>query len=61
LQRNLEELTDTLHEYMEKDLGRLIKEDSTTTRADLDRLRFIVTNQCAVTRDFFRRIINDLN
>lgn len=60
LQRNLEELTDTLHEYMEKDLGRLIREDS-TTRAELDRLRFIVTNQCAITRDFFRRIINDLN
>jgi ariadne-1 len=75
LQKNLEELTDRLHEFIEKDLAAFVKDDQDEDDEEEDanngkeeivvgdfaRLRSQVGNQCTVTRNFFRKIIQDLN
>ena len=70
LQKDLEEFTDRLHEFIEKDLDVFVKdeeEESEDTVVDVETLRVKfadfrsqVANQCLVTRRFFHTILNDL-
>ena len=68
LQTNLEELTDRLHEYIEKDLVTQFVSleegddlDIEVVNREFAKLRSAVTNQCTVTKNFFSKIIDDLN
>lgn len=71
LQKNLEEFTDRLHEFVEKDLDLFAKDDEEESEArevtDVGamRLKFLefrsqVANQCLVTKRFFHTILSDL-
>lgn len=75
LQKNLEEFTDRLHEYVEKDLMTFVhnneeeeeeakspesRDSVGTARRKFFDLRSSIANQCNVTRKFFRQITDEL-
>ena len=70
LQKNLEEFTDRLHEYIEKDLSvYLEKEDGEAgenkpsveeLKSRFAEFRATVTNQSSVTKKFFKQIVEEL-
>jgi ariadne-1 len=72
LQKNLEEFTDRLHEYVEKDLMVFLDspsvEESSTPPIPIEELkvrfaefRSTVANQCSVTKKFFKQIVEELS